>query len=218
MTMEATRSHDEHFESLERQVAATRLGMWIFLVSEVLLFAALFTLYATYRADWPRAFEEAVGHNPILIGTVNTAVLIVASFTVAMGLHHLQHGRSRTAVAFTVATVGLALLFLGIKGYEYSIHVTEGILPGGKGRFFETHAVSDGFAAFFTLYYVTTGLHGIHVTVGAAVLAALAIGIHRGRIHAERSHPLELGALYWHLVDCIWIFLWPLYYLLGTHR
>ncbi len=203
--------HAAHFESLARQQTAARFAMWVFLASELLLFAGLFFLYMCYRLYWPAAFASGVGHNHALLGTVNTIVLITASITVAMGLRKLQHGAPRAAFRLVATTVLLAGLFLVVKLTEYGVHIDEGILPGGRGRYFAEGAL-PGEAAFFTLYWLTTGLHAIHVTVGAGVLLVMAWRIRRGTLRAAQ---LELGALYWHLVDAIWIFLWPLYYLTG---
>lgn len=207
-------AHEAHFESLGQQQAAARIGMWVFLVSELLLFSALFTLYALYRAQWPEAFAKAVHHNPVTIGTTNTMVLITASITVAMGLHKLQHGEAKTAVRLVGVTVLLALMFLVLKGIEYKIHIDEGILPGGMGEYFHTQAVA-GEAVFFSLYWLMTGLHSVHVTIGVGLLTVLALRIRRGRITPAAPQALEMGALYWHLVDAVWIFLWPLFYLTG---
>jgi cytochrome c oxidase subunit 3 len=215
VTMEA--EHESHFESLERQQVAARFGMWVFLSSELMLFAGLLALYVLYRGEWPEAFAEAVNHNPVWIGTTNTAVLITASLTVALGLHELQHDRPRAAYRYVGLTVLLALVFLALKGYEYSIHVNEGILPGGVGRYFREGG-RPGQPVFFTLYWVTTGLHAMHVIVGMTILMVLGWRIRRGTLTAAAPHPLEVGALYWHLVDSIWIFLWPMYYLTGAHH
>jgi cytochrome c oxidase subunit 3 len=206
--------HAAHFETLEKQQIAARFAMWVFLASELLLFAGLFFLYMAYRAYWPAAFANGVGHNHALMGTINTVVLITASITVAMGLHKLQHGEPKASFRLVGLTVLLSGVFLAIKLTEYGAHIDEGILPGGQGRYFAEHAL-PGEAMFFTLYWVTTGLHAIHVTVGAGILVVLAWRIRRGRITQDQPQALELGALYWHLVDAIWIFVWPLYYLTG---
>lgn len=204
--------HEEHFQSLERQAEATRIGMWVFLASEILLFAALFTLYGSYRVQWSHAFSEAVHHNPKHFGSINTMILLVASYLVAMALHHQRDSEHRKAVRLLGLAVLLGVTFLGVKGYEYHKHISSGILPGGEGHFFDgTHP--PGMVAFFNLYYLMTGLHAVHVAVGATLLAVLGWRIRRG---VDRvAHPLENGALYWHLVDAIWIFLWPMFYLTG---
>lgn len=205
-------SHLEHFEDLEKQAHASRLGMWIFLATEVLLFGGAFALFASYQVHFPEAFTESVHHNAKILGTVNTGVLLISSIFVAGAVHALREGRSKLATGLIAATMTLGLVFLGIKAVEYRRHFAEGIFPGGVGSFFdENHA--RGFAEFWTLYYGMTALHAIHVTIGIGVLAVLVLGIVRGTLTRLNSHRLDIGAIYWHLVDVIWIFLWPLFYL-----
>jgi cytochrome c oxidase subunit III len=203
---------EDHFESLERQAHAARLGMWVFLASEILLFGAAFTLFAAYQVQYPAAFHEAIEHNTKVLGTINTGVLLVSSTLVAGGVHALRSAQRRASAALVSGTVLLALVFLAIKAFEYSKHFAEGIYPGGSGSFFAQHP-ARGMAEYWTLYYAMTGLHAIHVTIGAGVLSVLFVGILRERVTARTAHRLEVGAIYWHLVDVIWIFLWPLFYL-----
>lgn len=205
----------EHFESAERQAHAARLGMWVFLASEVLLFGALFALFTTYQVRFPAAFREGVAHNTKILGSINTGVLLVSSTLVAGGVHALRDGRKKRAIALTSGTIVLGLVFLAIKLTEYTEHFKQGIYPGGVGRFFTERGLqgTHGLPEFWTLYYGMTGLHAIHVTIGSAVLAAMVIGMARGHVTSESAHRLEVSAIYWHLVDVIWIFLWPLFYL-----
>lgn len=207
-----TAEHLEHFEDLAKQAHAARLGLWVFLASEVLLFAALFALFASYRAHYPHAFREAVLHNTKVLGSVNTLVLLTSSTLVACGVHALRSGRRRLATRLVAATMTLGVAFLGIKLTEYGRHFAEGIEPAGGGRYFVEHR-ARGLAEFWTLYYGMTGLHAIHVTVGVIVLGAMLLGIRRGTVVPLTAYRLELGATYWHLVDLVWIFLWPLFYL-----
>ncbi len=202
------------FQDLGRQAHAARLGMWAFLGSEVLLFAGLFALYAGYRVMYPADFAAAVGHNNAVIGTTNTLVLITSSFTVVLALTALRAARPKLAAGLLFASIAGGLVFLLLKGIEYREHFREGIFPGAG--LVDTELQSHGARCFYTIYYLTTGLHAVHVTVGLVFLAAAAIGCLMGRFTAARSMPVELFALYWHLVDVIWIFLWPLLYLL--HR
>ena len=204
---------EAHFEDMRKQAHAARLGMWIFLATEVLLFAGLFVLYTAYRAEHPAGFAVGVEHNTLVWGSVNTAVLLVSSYTVAMGVHMLRLGAPRAAALLVGATIALGVAFLAIKAGEYAKHFREGIYPGGVGQFFHEHG-DPGTTMFFTLYYAMTGLHAAHVVVGTGVLAFLLWKILRGDIGALAPHPLELGAVYWHLVDLVWIFLWPLFYLI----
>lgn len=203
----------EHFESLEKQAHAARLGMWVFLASEVLFFSGLFALYAAYRTEHPEGFGMGVEHNTIVYGSVNTAVLLLSSYTVALGVHELRIGNRRASALLVGVTVLLGLCFLVIKTLEYLKHFGEGIFPAGGGSFFAEHR-EPGIKMFFTLYFCMTGLHALHVIVGMGVLSVLLVRVARGTIGAWAPHPLAIGAIYWHLVDVIWIFLWPLFYLI----
>lgn len=196
----------EHFGDLEQQTHAARFGMWVFLASEVLLFAGLFTFYAAYRYMHAAAFASAITTNNKLLGSLNTVVLITSSFTIALAIDAAEHGRVRKARFLVGATLVLALAFLVDKFVEYGQHFDEGIWPGGHG------GQTGGAAIFYTLYFLITGAHAVHVIIGMCVLGWLGIRLSKPRV----SHlGLELGGLYWHLVDIIWIFLWPLFYLTG---
>jgi cytochrome c oxidase subunit 3 len=200
------------FSDMARQAEAARFGMWAFLGSEALLFTGIFALYAAYRALYPAEFGLAVIHNDAAIGTVNTLVLLTSSFTVALSLHEVRQGRPRRAALLLAASIAMAFMFLAFKALEYTEHIRAGIYPGASYAFPELPGY--GAQVFFTLYYVATGLHAIHVIAGALVLGALAIGSWRGLYSPVYHTPLELGALYWHLVDIVWIFLWPCLYLM----
>lgn len=204
--------HASHFESLPKQEHAARLGMWIFLASELLLFAGLFALYAGYRTHAPHAFQAGITHATKALGSLNTAILLVSSTFAALAVHSARDGRLRRSALLLGATALLGVVFLAIKLYEYDLHFQQGIYPGAAGNFFLAHA-EPGLPPFWTLYFVTTGLHAVHVSVGIAVLLLTIRRLLRGSIHAGRVYPLENAALYWHLVDTIWIFVWPLYYL-----
>jgi cytochrome c oxidase subunit 3 len=204
--------HASHFESLAKQEHAARLGMWAFLGSETLLFAGLFALYAAYRAMAPAEFREALAHNTRAFGTINTMVLLTSSFTVAMAVGAVQGARVRSAVRWLLATIALGATFLVVKGIEYGIHIHEGSLPGAAYRFAE--APTYGGRLFYTLYWLMTGLHALHVTGGLLALAWLTRRTRQGAYTPARHVHLEMGALYWHLVDVVWIFLWPLLYLM----
>jgi cytochrome c oxidase subunit 3 len=189
---------------------ALRLGMWVFLGSETLLFAGLFGLYAGYRARYPEAFAHAGAHNEEWIGSINTFVLIVSSFFAAWAIHLVRAGRTRAARASLVAVILLGLTFLALKSLEYTHHLQEGIAPGAYYTF---GLREPGAPLFFTLYYFMTGLHALHVVAGLSVMTWLLIRVHRGKTTSEHHVELEMGGLYWHLVDIVWIFLWPLLYL-----
>ena len=193
--MIADRVHVQ-YESLERQHTTARLGMWVFLGSESLLFAGLFALYAAYRFAYPVEFHAASAHANLVIGTVNTYILLTSSLTVAL----------------LGATIVFGLAFDVLKIIEYAGHLAEGIAPGLYYAFDALPA--HGVVLYVTLYYLLTGLHALHVTGGVVVLIWLALRAHRGDFTPQSHLALELGGLYWHLVDLVWIFLWPLLYLI----
>jgi cytochrome c oxidase subunit 3 len=199
------------FDSLEQQEHAARLGMWLFLGSEVLLFAGFFGLYAAYRTMHGAAFVEGVQHNALFIGSFNTLVLITSSLTVAMSLHFMRAGSRRRSLAMLGATLGLGATFLVIKWIEYADHFAHGIFPGRYYHFDELPTY--GAQTFYTLYFLMTGTHALHVIAGMSVLTWCVVVILREGWTSEHHVGLELSALYWHLVDVIWIFLWPLLYL-----
>jgi cytochrome c oxidase subunit 3 len=204
--------HVPYFQDLERQAHAARLGMWVFLASELLLFSGLFALYASYRAQYPQAFGWGVEHNVRILGTVNTGVLICSSYAIASSVQVLRQGRTKLAAALVAFTLGCGAVFLVIKGYEYAGHFSEGVFPGGQGAFFHENT-AQGLKLFYTLYFLMTGLHGIHVVVGMGILTWMLVQIVRGKLAPPHTHPLDNGAIYWHLIDVVWIFLWPIFYL-----
>lgn len=210
-----SRAHAEHFEDLDRQAHAAHLGMWVFLASESLLFAGLFALYAALRVAHPAGFAEGVAHAKLAIGSANTFVLLTSSYAVAVAVRALRTGRPRLSWRLTLVAVALGVAFLVAKGVEYGLHLSEGMSPGGRGAFYDAHPV-EGLASYVTLYFAMTGLHALHVAVGVVVLSTLALRVRRGAVTAEAAHPLALGALYWHLVDVVWVFLWPMFYLVGS--
>jgi len=201
-----------HFPNLRQQEHAARLGMWLFLATEILLFSGLFTGYSVYRFLYSEGFEQASRLLNTTLGTVNTLVLITSSLTVAMAHHFSHQGRGKTAAVLLFVTLLFAAAFLVIKGFEWTSDFHEGLLPG---RFFTSTEVSaTGGPMFFTLYFLMTGLHGIHVIVGMVVLCVLMIQCWIGKYDHGYATPVELGGMYWHLVDLVWIFLYPLLYLI----
>jgi cytochrome c oxidase subunit 3 len=200
----------EQFEDLDKQTHAARRGMWLFLASEVLLFAGLFALYVAYRTMYRADFVAGAHHNDVVIGTTNTVILITSSFTVAWAIHLVRTGRARTSRWFLLATMLFGGLFLVLKGFEYREHLLAGLFPGQNlGNY--------GLSTFVTLYFLMTGLHALHVVMGLGFLGWLLVRGWRREFEREpeRHVALELGGLYWHLVDLVWIFLWPLLYLTG---
>jgi len=199
----AGHAHEEH-----RDYEGAKLGMWLFLFSECMLFGGLFVLYAMYRADHPRAFSAGGGHMDALLGVANTLVLLTGSFAVASSITALQRGRRKLAMGLVGTTILTGVAFMIVKAVEWSGHIRQGYFP-------HSHLLQGkpGEQLFFSLYYVMTGLHGVHVIAGIAVLTAALVLMARGKVTREHFVFLENAALYWHLVDIIWIFLLPLFYL-----
>jgi len=202
-----------HFDSMATQNHASRLGMWLFLGTEVLLFAGLFLGYAVYRHFYHDTFKVASHHLNLVMGTVNTVVLITSSFTVALGYHAIKEGKVKACFNYLAFTILCAAAFLVIKYFEYAHKFHEGQLPG---KFFTYTGFADSRGAniFYSVYFLATGLHAFHVIVGASILAWLMFRVRKGKYSPEHYVPVELGALYWHLVDLVWIFLFPLLYLI----
>lgn len=200
-------THD-HFAHLAQQAQAVKLGLALFLASEALLFTAIFALITAYQSEHAEAFKIGIEHNTKWLGSINTVILLVSSMLVAIAVELQRENRRKLAGALTLTTAALGIVFLVIKLTEYGKHFHDGIYPGGRGHFFAEHH-EHGLPVFWTLYFLATGLHAIHVTIGSGVL------IHRGVVvlRGSLTHSLEAAALYWHLVDVIWIFLWPIFYL-----
>lgn len=213
MSSPAPATHLEaHFEDLARQTHAARLGMWVFIGSEALLFSALFALYAAYNAAYPGEFRIAAAHTDLVLGTIMTAVLLTSSYLVAMSLARVRADKTRDATLFLAGAIALAAAFLVLKGFEYAEHFRDGLFPGVAYR--SSALPGPGPNIFFTLYYAMTGLHALHVLGGMVLLLWLTWRVHGGRFDDAYHTPLELGGMYWHFVDVIWVFLWPLFYLL----
>ena len=204
-----------HFEGLEQQKEAASLGMWVFIAQEVMFFGGLFLMYAVYRSLYPRAFAEASHHLNVAMGTVNTVVLITSSLTMAMAVHAAALGRRRQIVGWLILTMVLGSVFLGVKVIEYRDKFAHHLVPGPHFRF-EGPAAPQA-QIFYSLYFAMTGLHALHMVVGIPILATMAFLAQRGRFSPEYHTPVEITGLYWHFVDIVWIFLFPLLYLIGAH-
>ena len=198
-------SHPEH-----KDYAGAKLGMWLFLFTEILLFGGLFLLYAVYLSRYPQEFTAAGHELNVFYGTANTTVLLTSSLLVAMAVTAIQQGRRLLTLGLLSGTIFCAAIFMGIKYVEWSTKIHHGIYPGSA----RLAAGPPGESVFFGLYYLSTGLHGLHVLIGGSVLAWVAVKVKRRVVTADDFIFLENGALYWHLVDLIWIFIFPLYYLI----
>jgi cytochrome c oxidase subunit III len=201
-----------HWSTLEQQHDANVLGMWVFLVTEVMLFGGMFLGYTVYKSIYSAAFAQASQHQNLLAGSINTCVLIVSSLMIALAVRSARLGDRRALVFFLILAAALGTLFLGIKGFEYYQHWDEGLAPGVR----YTYAGPDAnqAALFFFLYFVMTGLHAIHLSIGVVLVLIVAFRAWRGHFLRERYTGVEQLALYWHFVDIIWLFLFPLFYLL----
>ncbi|GMU64275.1 MAG: cytochrome c oxidase subunit III [Acidobacteriota bacterium] len=219
--MESAVSHSHpaalahHFDSLEQQKEASTLGMWLFLVQEVMFFGGLFMTYLLYRWRDPQAFMAGSHELDITLGLVNTVILIGSSLTMAMAVHAAQTSKQKQLIGFLVATGVLGLAFLVIKYFEYSAKWHHHLIPGPDFHF--GGAVGDRAEMFFALYFAMTGMHALHMIIGAGVLIWILKGALAGRFHAGYYNPVENFGLYWHFVDIVWIFLFPLLYLIGRH-
>jgi len=203
------------FDSLDQQKEVATLGMWVFLVTEVLFFGGLFAAYCVYRTWYPDTFAAASHELIVWAGTTNTAVLITSSLTMALAVHAAQTGDRRRLMAFLAVTMLLGALFLGIKAFEYYSEFAEHHVPGFDFRFEPEHFRHA--QVFFSLYFVMTGVHALHMIIGLGVMAVMLIWAWRGTITREYYNPIEISGLYWHFVDIVWIFLFPLLYLIGRH-
>ncbi|MBI4460903.1 MAG: cytochrome c oxidase subunit 3 family protein [Acidobacteria bacterium] len=197
---------------MEQQREAASLGMWVFLVTEILFFGGLFLAYTIARYQHPAAFAEASLHLDVALGGVNTAVLIVSSLTMALAVHAAQTGRRKGLLGFLALTAALGCVFLLIKGVEYADKFEHHLVPGDTFSFAGPEAGSA--ELFFSLYFAMTGLHALHMVIGVAVLAVLLAYAWRGSYSVYYHTPVEVAGLYWHFVDIIWIFLFPLLYLI----
>jgi len=199
------------FDDLTQQYEASSLGMWAFLLTELMFFGGLFVGYTVYRTAYLAGFIAGSQHLKVLLGTVNTAVLLSSSLTMALAVHAAQEGRTRLLSRFVLLTMLLGLVFLGIKGYEYTLEYHEGLVPALKFAYTGPHAPQV--KLFMIFYFVMTSLHALHMLIGLSLLTVLVILNGRGRFSTAYHTPVEVIGLYWHFVDIVWIFLYPLLYL-----
>jgi cytochrome c oxidase subunit III len=205
-----------HFDSLEQQHEASTLGMWVFLVTEVMFFGGLFMAYIVYRTWYPLAFDEGSHHLDIFLGGFNTAVLICSSLTMALAVHAAQLGNRKGQVRFLILTILLGATFLGVKVIEYAEKFEHHLIPGHNFQW-EGAADPRHVEIFYTIYFTMTGLHALHMIIGIGIMLVILYMAWRGRFTPEYYSPVEVSGLYWHFVDIVWIFLFPLLYLLGRH-
>jgi cytochrome c oxidase subunit 3 len=208
-----------HFDHLEQQKQSATLGIWIFLLTEVMFFGGLFLGYIVYRGMFPEAWHLGSGKLDIVLGATNTVVLIFSSLTMAMAVRSAQVGSRRGCANYLLATIILGTAFLGIKSIEYGQkffpHGDYYLVPGE--HFHLASPFSDQVQIFFSFYFTMTGMHAIHMIIGIGVLIYLYKNALKGGYHENYYNPVEVTGLYWHFVDIVWIFLFPLLYLIGRH-
>ncbi|MEK6626762.1 MAG: cytochrome c oxidase subunit 3 family protein [Bdellovibrionota bacterium] len=201
-----------HFSSVEQEHEAAIQGIWLFLATEILMFGGLFVAYAMFRGMYPIVFHDASKFLDVQMGMVNTLVLIASSYCMAQAVHYTQKGETHHAFSLILLTILCALFFLGVKYFEYAHKFHEGLLPGIN---FGHAGVSREMGIFFGLYFVMTGLHAIHILVGIGLMIWLLVRFKRNEFSPHYFVPVDGVGLYWHIVDIIWIFLFPLLYLIG---
>ena len=202
-----------HFSDANQQKESAKLGMWIFLFTEILLFGGLFCAYAIFRAWNPEMFINAHLELNQLLGTINTLVLITSSLTIALAIRSLQVDKAKQATMFLALTLLFATVFLVIKYFEYTHKIHLGQLPGKYYSYTGLEGTNPHI--FFSIYFTMTGLHAVHIIIGMAVIAIMTVKSAQNKFSSRYYTPVELSGLYWHLVDLIWIFLFPLLYLIG---
>lgn len=203
-----------HFANEEQQYETSTFGMWVFLVTEVMFFGGLFTAYLIYRIQNPEAFANASHHLDITLGCFNTVVLIGSSLTMAMAVHSARISKSKMIAFWIVMTMILGSIFLGVKAVEYTQKWDHGLFPP---NFFLDAPDAGGQKIFYSLYFAMTGLHATHMVIGMGIMLFILREAIKGSYTERWYTPVEIMGLYWHFVDLVWIFLFPLLYLIGRH-
>lgn len=203
----------EQFEDAAQQSEASHLGMWTFLATEVLFFGGLFMAYILYRHAYYDAFAGGSRHTDIFYGTLNTGILLTSSWTMALAVHSARDGKNKSTGRFLLLTILFAIGFLVVKGFEYHQDIVEKLVPGSD---FDP-SLPQRAQIFFWLYWAMTGLHALHVTIGIGLLTAMMWFARQRRFSTGYYTPVEVSGLYWHFVDLVWIFLYPLLYLIDRH-
>lgn len=204
-----------HFENAEQQKEAVSLGMWSFLATEVLFFGGVFMAYIVYRTLYHEAFVEASKNMDIMLGGINTAVLLTSSLMMALAVNASHEGRRQATTVFLMLTIALGIVFFGVKAFEYHHKWVEHLVPGLNWQY-EGHDAGHA-ELFFILYFILTGIHAIHMVIGVGIMLVLIVMNQRGKFSKAYNAPIEVSGLYWHFVDIVWIFLYPLLYLLKGH-
>jgi cytochrome c oxidase subunit 3 len=206
----------EQFDTADQQKDASTLGMWVFLITEIMFFGGMFLAYSVYRSAYPHVFAVASTSLDAVIGAINTAVLLCSSFTMVLAVRAAQLGQRKAVIVFLILTLILGLTFLGVKGYEWNEKFQEHHVPGPTFHL-EGVDVQGPAQIFFSLYFAMTGLHALHMVIGVGILTWLMLATYKRKFSAEYMTPVDIAGLYWHFVDIIWIFLFPLLYLIDRH-
>ena len=207
--------HSHHFDSAEHEYESDKLGIWLFMVTEILMFGGLFVAYIIFHQIYPEMFAEGAKQLSWKMGFFNTLVLIGSSLTMALGIYFNQINQSNKAFWNLIATLALGFVFLTVKYFEYASKFHHGFLPGKFLNVETVQATSQNLGMYFGLYFCMTGLHGLHVVIGMVLIGWLAYRTRRGDFNSEYYTPVEGVGIFWHIVDLIWIFLFPLLYLVG---
>ena len=207
------------FDTEAQQKNASALGMWIFLITEIMFFGGMFAVYTVYRSWYPDVFAIASSSLNEIIGALNTGVLLLSSFTMVMAVRAGQLGQRKMIVIFLILTLVFGFAFLGVKAFEWNQKFEEHHIPGQASFHLDgVRAEEQGHAQlFFSIYFAMTGLHALHMVIGVAILLTLIVLARKGRFSASYYTPVDVAGLYWHFVDIIWIFLFPLLYLIDRH-
>lgn len=213
MSDRATILVHHQFDDLAQQRRSYTFGIWAFLATEVLFFGGMFTLYTIYRLAYYKGWVAGSGQMDLILGTVNTAVLLTSSLTMALSIAAVRENKRWNAIGLMLLTMLLGTVFMVIKGFEYYHHFADHQWPDNNFRFPGPYAHPA--RLFFSLYFVMTGIHAVHLLIGIALVGVMMLYTAFGRMNREYHDPLEMAGLYWHFVDIIWVFLYPLFYLVG---
>jgi cytochrome c oxidase subunit 3 len=205
-----------HFDDMDQQFETSHFGMWVFLVTEVMFFGGLFAAYTIYRTLYPAAFADTSRHMDVILGGLNTGVLIGSSLTMALAVHAAQTNARKLLPWFLIGTIVLGTIFLVVKAFEYTHKWHEHLVPGPYFQYDGPYAAQA--QILFSFYFIMTGMHAVHMIVGIGLLAYLVWQARRQAYSSEYFTPVEMVGLYWHFVDIVWIFLFPLLYLIGQHN
>jgi len=205
-----------HFDTMEQQYSSSTLGMWVFLLTEIMFFGGMFAAYTIYRGMYPQAFASSTHYMNVTLGAVNTLVLICSSLTMALAVRSAQLDQQKMLRIMLVLTLIFGFAFLGVKSYEYHEKWVEHLIPGPNFEY-NNRAFAHEVQILFFLYFAMTGFHALHMIIGAGLLTNLIVQSARGRYSSDYFAPVEIVGLYWHFVDIVWIFLFPLLYLIGAH-